>query len=56
MLNMTEYASIYSVEYAKIILNVSDVVYNIKSLYNLLSSYRGRLFRALSNIEDGAYC
>ena len=52
---MIEYASIYSVEYAKIILNVSDVVYNIKLLYNLLSSYRGRLFRTLSNIEDGAY-
>ena len=41
MLNMIEYADVYlkkqSAEYARIILNVSDAVHNIRSLYNLLS-------------------
>ena len=45
-LNMIEYASIYlkkqSVEYARIILNVSDAVHSIRSLYKLLNSYRDR--------------
>ena len=44
-LNMIEYADIYpkkqSAEYARI-LNVSDSVYSIKSLYKLLTSYRDR--------------
>ena len=43
---MIEYASIYlkrqSVEYARIILNVSDAVHSIRSLYKLLNSYRDR--------------
>ena len=41
-LNMTAYADVYlkkqSVEYARIILNMSNAVHNIRSL-NLLSSY-----------------
>ena len=54
-LNMIGYAGIYlkkqSVEYARIILNVSDAVHSKRSLYNLLSSYRDRdVFRILSNI------
>ena len=44
-LNVIEYADLYlkkqSVEYLRIILNVSDAVHSIKSL-NLLSSYRDR--------------
>ena len=44
MLNMVEYTDIYlkkkSAEYAKIILNVSDAVHSIRSLYNFLSRYR----------------
>ena len=53
-LRMIEYAGIYlkkqSAEYARI-LNVSDAVHSIKSLYKLLSSYQNRgLFRTLSNI------
>ena len=44
-LHMIEYAVIYlekqSAEYARI-LNVSDGVHSIKSLYKLLNSYRGR--------------
>ena len=44
MLNMIEYADVYlkkrSAEYARIILNVSDAVHSIRSLYSLLSSYR----------------
>ena len=44
-LNMSEYADVYlkkqSAEYARIILNVSDAVHNIRSL-NLLSSYQDR--------------
>ena len=44
-LNMIEYAGIYlkkqSSEYARI-LNVSDAVHNIRSLYELLSSYWDR--------------
>ena len=43
MLNMMKYARIYlrnlSTEYARI-LNVSDAVHSISSLYKLLSSYR----------------
>ena len=42
---MIEYVDVYlkkqSAEYARIILNVSDVVYGIRSL-NLLSSYQDR--------------
>ena len=42
MQNMIQYASIYlkkqSAEYVRI-LNVSDAVHSIRSLYNLLSSY-----------------
>ena len=45
-LNMIEYASIYlkkqSVEYTRIILNVSHAVHGIRSLYNLLNSARDR--------------
>ena len=44
-LNVIEYVDLYlkkqSVEYLRIILNVSDAVHSIKSL-NLLSSYRDR--------------
>ena len=44
-LNVIEYADLYlkkqSVEYLRIILNVSDAVHSIKSL-NLLGSYRDR--------------
>ena len=59
-LNMTEYAGIYLKnqhrEYARI-LNVSDSVHSIRSLYKLLSSYRDTdVFRTLSNIWDGAFC
>ena len=57
---MIEYAGIYltkqSAEYARI-LNVSDAVHSISSLYNLLSSYRDRdVFRTLSNIYDRLFC
>ena len=57
---MIEYAGIYltkqSAEYARI-LNVSDAVHSISSLYNLLSSYRDRdVFRTLSNIYDRVFC
>ena len=44
-LNMIEYAGIFLkkiVEYTRIILNVSDAVYSIRSLLNLLCSYRDR--------------
>ena len=44
-LNMIEYADVYlkkqSAEYARIIMNVSDVVHSIRSM-SLLSSYRDR--------------
>ena len=44
-LNVTEYVGIYlkkqSAEYARI-LNVSDAVHSIRSVYKLLSSYRDR--------------
>ena len=57
-LNTTEYASIYlkrqSAEYTRI-LNVSDAVHSIKSLYKLLSSCRQRdVFRILSE-HNGAF-
>ena len=45
MLNTIEYAGIYlkkknkSVEYARIVLNTSDAVRTIRSLYSLLNSY-----------------
>ena len=60
LLNIIEYTYIYlktqSAEYARI-LNMSDVVHSIRSMYKLLSSYRDRdVFRTLSNIEDGAFC
>ena len=46
MLNMVEYTDVYlkkqNAEYARIILNVSDAVQSIRSLYNLLSSYQDR--------------
>ena len=46
MLNMVEYTDVYlkkqNAEYARIILNVSDAVHSIRSLYNLLSSYQDR--------------
>ena len=53
-LNNPEYACIYqnkqSSEYARII-NVSNAVRSVRSLYKLLSSYRDRnVFRTLSNI------
>ena len=53
-LNIIETAGIYqekqSAEYARI-LDVSDAVHSIKSLYKLLSSYQGReVFRTLLNI------
>ena len=45
-----------SAEYA-IILNVSNEVHNIRSMYKLLSSYRDReVFTTLSHILDGAFC
>ena len=60
MLNMIEYADVYlkkrSAEYARIILNVSDAVHSIRSLYNLLSRCRDRNIQTLSNISDGAFC
>ena len=54
-LDMIEYTGIYlkkqSTEYPRIILNVSDTVRNIRSLFKLLSSYPDKhLFIALSNI------
>ena len=60
MLNMLEYTWIYlnkqSSEYARLV-NVSDAVRSIRSLYKLLSSYRDRgVFRRLSNIKNGAFC
>ena len=53
-LNTIEYAGIYlknqSAEYTRI-LNVSNAVHSIRSLYKLRSSYRDRdVFRTLSNI------
>ena len=49
MLNMIEYSDVYlknqSAEYARIILNVSDAVHSIRSLYNLLSRYRDILIQ-----------
>ena len=58
MLNVLEYASIYlrkqSPDYAKI-LNASDAVHSIRSLYKLLRNYRERnVFKTLSNISVGA--
>ena len=58
-LNTTEYSSMYlkkqSAEYTRI-LNVSDAVHSIKSLYKLLSSCRQRdVFRTLSE-HNGAFC
>ena len=58
-LNMIEYAGIYlknqSAKYSRI-LNVSDAVHSVRSLYKLLSSYRDTdVFRTLSNIYDGAF-
>ena len=48
-LNMMEYAGI-SAEYTRV-LNVSDAVHIIRSLYKLLSSYRDRdILRTLPNI------
>ena len=48
MLNMIEYASIYlnkySAEYARI-MNVSDALHRIRSLYKLPGSYRDRHIR-----------
>ena len=54
MVSMIEYTCIYlnkqSAQYARI-LDVLDVVYSVRSLYKLLSSYGDRdLFRTLSNI------
>ena len=51
MLNVLEYASIYlrkqSPDYAKI-LNASDAVHSIRSLYKLLRNYRERnVFKTL---------
>ena len=53
---MIEYDGIYlkknkqTAEYARI-LNVSDAVHNIRSLYKLMSSYRDRdVFRTMLNI------
>ena len=56
---MIEYAGIYlknqSAKYSRI-LNVSDAVHSVRSLYKLLSSYRDTdVFRTLSNIYDGAF-
>ena len=53
-LNTIEYAGIYlknqSAEYARV-LNVSNAVHSIRSLYKLRNSYRDRdVFRTLSNI------
>ena len=52
--NMIEYAGIYlksqSAEYASI-LDLSDAVHSIRSLYKLLSSFWDRdVFKTLSNI------
>ena len=45
-----------SAEYARI-LNVSDAVYSIRSLYTLRSSYQDSdVFRTMSKIYDGASC
>ena len=63
MLNMLVYACIslnkLSTENVRI-LNMSDAVIGIRSLYKLMSSYRDRalysVFRPLSNIQDGAFC
>ena len=53
-LNMTECAGIYlkkqSVEYVRIILNVSDAVHSIRSLCNLLSTYREKRIQNTVNI------
>ena len=52
MLNMIEHADIFpkkqSSEYARI-LNVSDAVHSIRSLYKLLSSYRDRCIQNTVN-------
>ena len=63
MLNMLVYACIslnkLSAENVRI-LNMSDAVIGIRSLYKLMSSYQDRalysVFRALSHIYDGAFC
>ena len=48
MMNMLEYTRI---------LNVSDAVRSIKSLYKLLSSHPEKdVFRTLSNISEGVFC
>ena len=57
---MIEYAGIYlkkqSAEYARI-LDVSDIVQGMRSLYKSLSSYWDRdVFRTLPNIYDGVLC
>ena len=54
-LDMIEYTGIYlkkqSTEYPRIILNVSDTVRSIRSLFRLLSSYPNKdLFITLSDI------
>ena len=52
-LNMIEYADVYlkklSAEYARSILNVSDAVHSIRSLYNLLSIYQNK--RILNTVK-----
>ena len=60
MLNVLEYACIslkkQSSGYDRI-LNESDAVHSIKSLYKLLSSYRDRdVMRTLPNIYDWGFC
>ena len=60
--NMIEYTGIFlkkqSVEYARIILNVSDVIHSIRSLYNLLSSYRNiRIQNTVKHLRwSGTFC
>ena len=58
-LNMTAYADVYlkkqSVEYARIILNMSNAVHNIRSL-NLLSSYWDQRIHNTVKHLDKAFC
>ena len=56
MINMPAYTRKNSVEYAKIILNVSDAVHSMRSPQFTKQLPRQRHIRTRLNISDGAFC
>ena len=53
---MLAYTSESSAEYART-LNVSDVVYSIRSVHKLLSSYQDRhIQNTVKHVKDGMFC